>query len=107
MAEYLLFSCQGFSPHARNLSFKYPNRFQFCDIEWDKFPDRTDKITISGFHPTNIIAGRKCVFMASFHNNDVTLSQFSVFIVLLQSFIKSLTILLPYYPVGMYFILMF
>lgn len=48
----------------------------------------------------NQIARRHVIFLASFHNNDVTLSQFSVMIVLLQSFIKSLTILLPFYPVG-------
>ena len=40
------------------------------------------------------------LFFASFHNNDVTLSQFSVLIVLLQSFIDSLTIVLPFFPVG-------
>ena len=40
------------------------------------------------------------LFLASFHNNDVTLSQFSVMISLLQSFVKSLTVVLPYYPTG-------
>lgn len=38
--------------------------------------------------------------LASFHNNDVTLSQFSVMVSLLQSFIESLTVVLPFYPVG-------
>eukprot|EP01035_Chromulina_nebulosa_P017630 gene17630-23207_t len=40
------------------------------------------------------------MFLASFHNNDVTLSQFSVMVTLLQSFIQSLTVVLPFYPVG-------
>jgi phosphoribosylpyrophosphate synthetase len=40
------------------------------------------------------------LFLASFANNDVTLSQFQVMICLLQSFIESLTVVLPYYPVG-------
>ena len=40
------------------------------------------------------------LFLASFHNNDVTLSQFQVMIVLVQSFIESLTLVLPYSPVG-------
>ena len=100
MTEYVLLSCREYAPLAKELVGRYPDRFQYCDIDWDKFPDGTDKITIHGFHPVNVIAGRKCIFVSSFHNNDVTLSQFSVFIVLLQSFIKSLTILLPYYPVG-------
>ena len=68
--------------------------------DWGKFPDGTDDIAISGFSPTNQIAGEHVLFFASFHNNDVTLSQFSVLIVLLQSFISSLTIVLPFYPVG-------
>ena len=38
--------------------------------------------------------------LCSFHNNDVTWSQFQVMIVLLQSFIESLTVVLPFYPVG-------
>lgn len=40
------------------------------------------------------------MFLANFHNNDVTLSQFQVMICLLQSFIESLTVVLPYSPVG-------
>lgn len=68
--------------------------------DWGKFPDETDNITISGFSPRNEIAGEHVLFLASFHNNDVTLSQFSVLIVLLQSFVASLTIVLPFYPVG-------
>jgi hypothetical protein len=48
----------------------------------------------------NKVAGTHVLFLASLLSNDVTLSQFSVLIVLLQSFIKSLTIVLPFYPVG-------
>lgn len=45
-----------------------------------------------------MIAGKDVVFLSSLSSNDATLSQFSVLIVLLQSFIRSLTIVLPYYP---------
>ena len=55
---------------------------------------------MSGFFPKNLISGEHVLMLCSFHNNDVTLSQFSVMIMLLQSFIESLTIVLPYYPVG-------
>lgn len=48
----------------------------------------------------NKVAGTHVLFLASLLSNDATLSQFSVLIVLLQSFIKSLTIVLPFYPVG-------
>lgn len=82
------------------MSLDQPDRFKYFPIAWNKFPDGTDDITINGFTPVNEIAGEHLIFFASFHNNDVTLSQFSVLIVLLQSFIESLTIVLPFYPVG-------
>jgi phosphoribosylpyrophosphate synthetase len=68
--------------------------------QWGKFPDGTDNIEVGGFYPQNRISGEHVLMLCSFHNNDVTLSQFSVMIMLLQSFIESLTIVLPYYPVG-------
>lgn len=33
---------------------------------------------IGGFTPHNVISGEHVLFLASFHNNDVTLSQFQV-----------------------------
>lgn len=47
-----------------------------------------------------MVAGKDILFLSVLSSNDATLSQFSVLIVLLQSFIRSLTIVLPYYPVG-------
>ena len=47
-----------------------------------------------------MVAGKDIIFLGSLSSNDATLSQFSVLIVLLQSFIRTLTIVLPYYPVG-------
>ena len=78
----------------------YPSRFKYHKTEWEKFPDGTDKIVIGGFQPQNHISGQNILMLASFHDNGVTLSQFSVMITLLQSFIESLTIILPFYPVG-------
>jgi len=75
-------------------------RFAFHATEWAKFPDGTDRIVVGGFQPRNLISEEHVLLIASFHNNDVTLSQFQVMVMLLQSFIKSLTIVLPFYPVG-------
>lgn len=97
---YVVFSAPDFANDAQALQTDYPDRFRYHKIEWGKFADGTDKIVIGGFTPTNEIAGEHCIFFASFRNNDITLSQFNVLIVLLQSFIQSLTIVLPYYPVG-------
>lgn len=60
----------------------------------------TDNIEMGGFSPYNLISGEHVLFLASFHNNDVTLSQFQVLICLTQSFIESLTVVLAYSPVG-------
>jgi phosphoribosylpyrophosphate synthetase len=98
--RYVVLTADSCSDHGIRLQNMYPNRFKYFPICWGKFPDGTDDILISGFQPKNEIAGEHVLFLASFHNNDVTLSQFSVLIVLLQSFIESLTIVLPFYPVG-------
>jgi len=98
--RFLVFTAKVFEDLGKRLEVENPDRFKFLGIQWDKFPDGTDCLVIDGFSPENIIAGENVLFLASFHDNDVTLSQFSVLIVLLQSFIESLTIVLPFYPVG-------
>ena len=98
--SYVILCCDSMIPFALKLVNMYPNRFKYIETEYKKYNDGTDNITISGYSPENEIAGEDVLFLASFHSNDVTLSQFSVLIVLLQSFIESLTIVLPYYPVA-------
>ena len=85
---------------AKKIEGMAPDRFHFHPTEWEKFPDGTDKIVVGGFQPRNLISGEHVLMLASFHNNDVTMSQFQVLVMLLQSFIRSLTIVLPFYPVG-------
>lgn len=99
--RYVVFAADASEDMALRIADMRPDRFKYFPISWSKFPDGTDDITIEGcYHPVNELAGEHVLFFASFHNNDVTLSQFSVLIVLLQSFIESLTIVLPFYPVG-------
>lgn len=98
--RYICLSAEVFNSLAQEFPLQDPDHFKYFPISWEKFPDGTDNITISGFSPQNEIAGEHVIFFASFHNNDVTLSEISVLIVLLQSFIESLTIVLPFYPVG-------
>ena len=98
--HYQIIAAEATESLARRMEEKYPDRFTFHPSEWKKFPDGTDEIEIGGFHPQNLISGEHVLFLASFHNNDVTLSQFQVLICLLQSFIESLTIVLPFSPVG-------
>lgn len=98
--RYQIIAAEACEPLARQMEQMYPDRFSFHPTSWGKFPDGTDNIEIGGFSPQNVISGEHVLFLASFHNNDVTLSQFQVMICLLQSFIESLTVVLPYSPVG-------
>lgn len=98
--SYQVIAAEAWEPLARRMEWAYPDRFTFHPTIWNKFPDGTDEIEIGGFTPNNLISGEHVLFLASFHNNDVTLSQFQVMICLLQSFVESLTVALPYSPVG-------
>lgn len=98
--HYQIIAAEAAEPLARRLEEAHPDRFTFHPTNWDKFPDGTDCIQMGGFTPENLISGEHVLFLASFHNNDVTLSQFQAMICLLQSFIESLTVVLPYSPVG-------
>jgi phosphoribosylpyrophosphate synthetase len=98
--RYQIIAAEECEPLAKRMEEARPDRFTFHKTTWGKFPDGTDNIEIGGFYPQNVISGEHVLFLASFHNNDVTLSQFQVMICLLQSFIESLTVVLPYSPVG-------
>ena len=98
--RYQIIAAPVCEPMARRLQAKYPERFRFHPTYWGKFPDGTDNIEVGGFQPHNVMAGEHVLLLASFHDNDVTLSQFQVMVMLLQSFVKSLTVVLPFYPVG-------
>lgn len=98
--RYQIIAAPSMEKLAESLVNLSPNRFLYHPTNWKKFPDGTDNIEIGGFQPSNHISGQDILMLASFHNNDVTLSQFSVMITLLQSFVQSLTVVLPFYPVG-------
>lgn len=98
--RYQIIAAEACEPLAERMARDYPDRFTFHATTWEKFPDGTDNIEIGGFTPHNVISGEHVLFLASFHNNDVTLSQFQVMICLLQSFVESMTVVLPFSPVG-------
>ena len=98
--KYIILASPEMEEMAERISKKNPKRFLFHRSSWGKFADGTDNIVLGGYSPVNLVSGEDIIFLSSFHNNDATLSQFSAFIVLLQSFINSLTIVLPFYPVG-------
>jgi len=98
--KYVIIAAPGMEEFAKRLIKSDPNRFQYFETSWNKFPDGTDNIFVGGFSPKNHIADSNLLFLASFNNNDVTLSQYHVLTMLSESFLDSLTILLPFYPCG-------
>ena len=76
----------------------FPRHFTYHASKWESFPDGTDNITLGGFTPVNEIRGSDVLFLASFHSNATTLTQYHALVGLCESFIHSLTVLLPYYP---------
>eukprot|EP00667_Euglena_gracilis_P012629 EG_transcript_13000 len=83
------------------LQARDPRRFQYRATTWGKFADSgMDNIQVGGFHPTNVIRKSHVLFLASFDDNDAILSQFHVLTMLCESFIKTLTVVLPYFPMG-------
>ena len=98
--RYQIIAAPDTEPLAKKIVAMHPDRFTYHATKWNKFSDGTDNIEVGGFYPQNVISGEHILFIASFHSNDATLSQFQVMICLLQSFIQSLTVVLPYYPVG-------
>jgi phosphoribosylpyrophosphate synthetase len=98
--KYQIIAAPSMESLAQSIVDICPHRFRYHPTKWMKFADGTDNIEIGGFYPTNYLSGENVILLASFHNNDVTLSQFSVMIALLQSFIHSFTVVLPFYPVG-------
>merc|ERR1712048_278805 len=86
---------------ARKLQGMAPKRFTYFETRWAKFADSgLDDIEVGGFSPVNYIRDSHVLFFADFHCNDAILSQFHALVSLCESFIASLTILLPYYPHG-------
>jgi len=83
---------------AKKLVAADPNKFIYAETKWKKFPDGTDNITLGGFTPENCIAGRNVLFLANFESNDATLTQLYALCALCESFIRTMTILLPFYP---------
>jgi phosphoribosylpyrophosphate synthetase len=78
-----------------------PERFHYQPTNWSKFSDSgMDNIQVGGFHPVNVISKSHVLFLASFDNNDAILSQFHVLTMLSESFIRTLTIVLPFFPMG-------
>ncbi len=65
----------------------------------EKFPDETDHIKLGGFNTNlgNRIRDHHILFLACFANNEATMSQYHAIVCLCESFVETLTIVLPFY----------
>jgi hypothetical protein len=91
-------SCEEF---ALRLQASDPGKFMYHPTVWEKFSDsKMDHIIVGGFTPQNVIARSHVLFLAAFDDNDAIMSQLHVLTMLCESFIKTLTIYIPYFPVA-------
>lgn len=102
--NYVIIAAECWAEMAQKMVLCQPHRFQYFPTKWAKFQEfsssEMDDIEIGGFYPENKIQDANIVFLASFHNNDVTLAQLNVLVVLLESFVAELTVVLPFFPMG-------
>ena len=83
-----------------NRTINSPKTFFLYECSWGKFSDMSDNIKISCMTSPTHFKGKNILFVASFHNNDVTMSQFHVISFLCECLAASVTVLLPYYSTG-------
>ena len=92
------YTMDNFVENLRNLKSPYL-QFPTEPIKWKYFDDGTDKISIPDLKHSSL-ADKHILFIANFENNAATLSQFHVLTYLCELRIKSLTILMPFFPTG-------
>ena len=103
--KYVVLASEGQESLAQSLQTRWPQHFNYIPIQWNRFPDNTDNILINGFgspskNQPNIIRGSNVLFLASFSSNDTIWSQIHVLTTIGESFVDSLTIMLPFFPNG-------
>eukprot|EP00039_Didymoeca_costata_P020586 m.341796 g.341796 ORF g.341796 m.341796 type:complete len:321 (-) comp20510_c0_seq1:73-1035(-) len=99
--KYVVIAADPWHEFAKRMEEENPEKFSYYPTRWGKFKDsQMDDIEIGGYTPENKIMNSHILFLASFHNNDAILSQFQVLVVLCESFVSSITLFMPYYPVG-------
>jgi len=92
--KYIVYYAPGMEDVAAGLKKKYPNSIFIFEIEWGKFADITNNIFIKDIEK---VENRHVLFLGTFNGADEKLSQYDVLHVLTESFVRSLTILLPFF----------
>jgi phosphoribosylpyrophosphate synthetase len=96
---YTILAAPAMDGLAKNLVASAPDRFVYYPSKWRKFDDGTDNIKLGGFDENLMMPDADVLFLASFNNNDTTLSQLHALTWIAESgFVSSLTILLAFLP---------
>jgi len=95
--NYIVYSCKEMEPLVHKMCMDYPNRFRFESITFEHFKDGTPSIFINNICS---IEGKDVIFFASFPKAIHKYDQLCVLLSLCESFINSLTIVLPFSPTG-------
>lgn len=103
--HYVVVAAEGQEHLAESLQKKWPKHFLYCPTSWGRFADNTDNILVGGYgnakkNEPDLIRGSNVLFLASFSSNDTVWSQINVLTMLGESFVDSLTIVLPFFPNG-------
>lgn len=93
--KYVIYSCKEMEYIAKLLCKSNPANFTFETINWQHFPDGTPNIFINNIEK---VKDENILFIASFSKAIHKFDQICAMLTLCESFIKSLTVLLPFFP---------
>jgi len=93
----VLFHSPSFEKLAEEIRNISPNNFKKGEISWAKFEDGFPNLFIKDIEA---VRGRDCVILASFLDPKEMLSQLSILYSLPRYAVRSLIVILPYFPTG-------
>jgi len=97
--DHIVYYCPSMEPVARKMLEQDDCKIfvRLGEIEWKKFEDGFPNLFIKGIES---VRGRHCVFLADFLNLADIFHQLSIIYSLPRYFVRSLTVVLAYFPTG-------
>ena len=92
----VVFYCQEMEELARKVAHANSN-IELGSIDWDRFADGFPDLFVKN---AKLLRNANVCFMASFHSPSVIFEQLSVCYSLPRLFVKSFTLVLPFFPTG-------
>ena len=92
--SYIVYYAKEMEKLAKSLVITEGQRFCLKKIEWNLFPDGTPNLHMD----IDGIEGKNILLLCSFSSNEEKYLQVNIMYVLTRSFIKSLTLFVPFFP---------